>query len=393
MTVTASTGHKVPYWSLSRFYFFYFAALGAMLPYWSLFLKELGFHAEAIGWLTAIMTCTRIVAPNIWGWLADKTRRRLTIIRIGAGLGFAFFLGMFFARDFVWLALVIFCYSFFWNAILAQFEVITLSHLADRRNTYSHVRLWGSIGFIAAVVLMGVVFDRIDILYLPQAIAFLMLMIWLATLTVAERPVQVRHEMTQGLMEILKQPTVIAFFLVSFLLQVAHGPYYVFFSIHLENFGYSRALIGQLWALGVVAEVVIFIYMHRIMHRFSLRHIVLFSLLVSILRWLIIAYCTQYLPLLLVAQCFHAFSFGTLHASAIELVHRYFGGGHDGQGQAMYSASSFGAGAAAGAVLSGYIWASFGATATFTVSALLCALALLLAFIWFRSQQFQKSTS
>lgn len=363
-----------------------------MLPYWSLFLQRLGFNAEAIGWLTAIMTCTRIIAPNIWGWLADHTRRRLTVIRLGACLGFVFFLGIFAAHSFFWLAVVIFCYSFFWNAILAQFEVVTLGHLADQRSSYSLVRLWGSVGFILAVALIGLVFDYIDILYLPYAIAFLMLSIWLATLSAKERPVHRSSEQTAGLLEILKQPAVLAFFLASLLLQMAHAPYYVFFSIHLENFAYSRALIGQLWALGVIAEVVIFIYMHRIMRRFSLRHIFVISLTATIARWLMIAFGTQYLALLVVAQCLHAFSFGTLHAAAIELVHRYFGSGHAGQGQAMYSASSFGAGAAGGAILSGYLWDNLGAGITFGFSALASGLALVIAYFWFNTEQFQKRT-
>lgn len=360
-----------------------------MLPYWSLYLKELGFDANQIGWLIAVMTCTRILAPNVWGWLADKTQKRLGIIRLGAGLGFIFFLGIFIGKSYVWMALVIFCYSFFWNAILAQFEVVTLGHLADKRSTYSHVRLWGSVGFIVTVALMGVLFDYLDIQHLPQAIAFFMLMIWLSTLMVSERPRQVRPETAQGLMDIIRKPGVLVFLAVSFLLQMTHAPYYVFFSIHLEEFSYSRTMIGQLWALGVLSEVVIFVYMHRLMCIFSLRNIILFSLLMTALRWLIIAYYTEYLVLVILAQGLHAFSFGALHATAIEVVHRYFGRGHEGQGQAMYSASSFGAGAAAGAIMSGYLW-GIGATITFGVSALLCLLAFLLAFIWFRSQEFQK---
>lgn len=393
VTEAGAAARAVPYWRLSRFYFFYFAVLGAMLPYWSLYLKELGFEAKAIGWLTAILTSTRIIAPNIWGWLADKSGQRLKIVRIGSGLGFLFFLGMFVAREFALLALVVFSFSFFWNAILSQFEVITLGHLSAQRSTYSHIRLWGSIGFIAAVSLVGVIFDFINIQYLPYVIALFMLMIWISSLRVNEKPVELEYEHKQGLCAILKQPPVLAFFAVVFLLQVSHAPYYVFFSLHLEELEYSRALIGQLWALGVLAEVVIFVYMHRIMQRFSLRDITLFSLIITTVRWLVIGYCSDSLPLLIVAQCMHAFSFGTLHAAAIELVHRYFRGGHDGQGQAIYSATSFGAGGALGAGLSGYLWADFGAISTFNVSAAASAIALLIAFAWFRSKQFQKGFS
>ena len=59
----------MPYWRLSGFYLFYFATLGALVPYWSLYLKGLGFSAVEIGELVAILMATKIVAPNIWGWI------------------------------------------------------------------------------------------------------------------------------------------------------------------------------------------------------------------------------------------------------------------------------------------------------------------------------------
>ncbi len=384
MALSDST-HTVPYWGLSRFYFFYFAVLGALLPYWSLYLKSIDFDVTAIGWLMAIMTSTRIVAPNLWGWLADRTRQRLPIVRIGAFLGFLFFLGVFFTQDFFWMSLIIFGYSFFWNAVLAQFEVVTLGHLGEQRNTYSHIRLWGSIGFIVAVTGLGLLFDHWPISYLPYFIAALLFLVWASTLTVTERSMSIQHEEAgAGLLDIIRQPAILAFFVVYLLVQVAHGPYYVFFTLYLEELHYNRMLIGQLWALGVVAEVVVFLYMHRIMHRFTLRQIILVSLVLTALRWLMIGYGAEFVGVLLFAQLLHAFSFGTLHAAGIEVVHRYFRGGHEGQGQALYSASSFGAGAAIGFSLSGYLWSGVGPQFTYLLATAVTLVACAVAFIWIR---------
>ena len=81
MTVRRSTLYtmSVPYWRLSAFYFFYFAIFGSFLPFWSLYLKQIGFDANEIGELTALLVATKIIAPNLWGWLADKTGKRLKI--------------------------------------------------------------------------------------------------------------------------------------------------------------------------------------------------------------------------------------------------------------------------------------------------------------------------
>ena len=61
----------MPYWRLAGFYFFYFAVLGALVPYWGLYLKSIGFTPVDIGSLMAVLMLSRIVAPNVWAYIAD----------------------------------------------------------------------------------------------------------------------------------------------------------------------------------------------------------------------------------------------------------------------------------------------------------------------------------
>ena len=82
------------YWRLSGFYLFYFATLGALVPYWSLYLKDLGFNVAEIGELVAILMATKLVAPNVWGWIADHTGRRMAIIRLASFLSLILFAGV-----------------------------------------------------------------------------------------------------------------------------------------------------------------------------------------------------------------------------------------------------------------------------------------------------------
>lgn len=372
---------RLPYWRLSGFYFFYFALLGTWLPYWGLYLKELGYSALDIGYLSAVVMATKIVAPSIWGLLADRSGRRTAIIRLGSLLAMLVFAGIVLRKDFWWLAAVVAGYSFFWNAVLAQFEVVTLSHLGEHHAFYSRIRVWGSIGFIVAVAAVGWAMDRFSLHYLPGILIALLALIWLSSLLVAEKQGGAHlHHTSGGVLEILRQPAVIAFFASCFLLQVAHGPYYTFFSIHLEGFAYSKTAIGSLWSLGVLAEVILFIFMHRLMAGVSIRSIMLLSLLLAAIRWLMIGYLADSLFWLLIAQCLHAASFGTYHAIAVEIVRRAFVG-HHGQGMALYSGLSFGAGGAVGAALSGWLW-DFNAGLTFAVASLACVLALFIAWRW-----------
>ena len=373
------------YGRLSSFYFFYFALLGAWMPYWPLYLQDIGYGAGAIGVLAAIMQGTKIVAPNIWGWLADKTQARLRIIRVGAGVAALLFAGIFWRQDFYWLAFIVAGYSFFWNAVHAQFEVVTLAHLGRHYQYYSRIRVWGSIGFIGAVVGLGFAFDVLSLQWLPPILLALLAGIWFSSLSVSE-PQHARGvaaEKVGTLADILRQPVVIAFFLTCFLLQAAHGAYYTFFSVWLENNGYSRTHTGLLWSLGVIAEVVLFLYMHQIMQRYSLRAILLASLALTVLRWLLIAWCVQVLPVLLFAQCLHAASFATYHACAVEIVRRLFAGGHQGQGMALYSGLAYGLGGAAGALVSGALW-NLSPSGTFVLAAVFALLAWLIAWFWIR---------
>ena len=74
----------MPYVRLSGFYYFYFALLGVLVPYWTLYLESLRFGPEVIGLLMGMLHLTRVVAPNLWGWLADRAGQRVRIVRFGA---------------------------------------------------------------------------------------------------------------------------------------------------------------------------------------------------------------------------------------------------------------------------------------------------------------------
>jgi PPP family 3-phenylpropionic acid transporter len=373
-----------PYWRLSGFYFFYFASLAVLVPYWGLYLQWLDFSAREIGELTAILLATRIIAPNIWGWIADHHGQRMRIVRFASFASALAFSGMLIDQSYFWIASVILVFSFFWNASLPQFEVTTLQHLGEHSHHYSKIRLWGSIGFILVVIFLGELLEFFDASIVPYAVLLSMVAIWLISLTVPESASGHLSLTQQSLSSILKRPEIIAFLSISFLVQLSHGPYYTFYTIYLEQHLYSRSLIGQLWALGVIAEVVIFLFMHKWLPRFGIRAVLLVSLLFSTVRWLLIGFFPDKLSLLLFAQLLHAASFGTFHAAAIAWVHQHFTGRNQGRGQALYSSVSFGAGGAIGSLFSGYLWLSPGPTITFSIAAIATLIAFIIGFYWLK---------
>ena len=380
------TSSRSLYWRLSGFYLFYFAALGALVPYWSLYLKAQGFGAAQIGELTAILMATKLIAPNVWGWIADHTGRRMRIIRIASLLAALIFAGVLLDSGYVWLALVMAGFSFFWNAALPQFEAITLSHLGASTQRYSSIRLWGSIGFIIAVAGHGVLLEHKGVQLLPQVLLLMFAAIWLSSLAVPDCATATPDHAHEPLRKVLRRPDVVALLLVCFLMQASHGPYYTFFTLYLEDHGYSRTHIGQLWALGVIAEIGVFVVMHRWLPRYGARRLLLASLALTTLRWLLIAGFADSLAVVLLAQTLHAASFGVYHAVAIHLVHQLFVGRNQGRGQALYSSLSFGAGGAVGSLVAGYVWTGIGPEWTYVCAAATSGLAWVIALRRIRAE-------
>lgn len=372
---------RLPRARLSGFYFCYFAILGAFLPYWPLYLQNIGYDPAQIGWLMAILPATKIVSPSVWGWF-DRSGRTLPLIRWAGFLALACFGGVFASPgELAALVAVLLTFSFCWNATLPLFETVTLGHLGEQAALYGRIRLWGSVGFILTVWALGAIFDGfMSIARLPEIVVLLLACQWLVSLAVPPSTETHPPESNPALWGILKRGEVIAFFVAAVLLQIAHGPYYAFYSIYLDEHGFSDSTIGELWALGVLAEIVVFQFMHRLMRHVGIRVLFLGSLLLSAVRWLMIAWGAEYLGIMLIAQLMHAATFGVAHAASIHLVHRNFRGPHHGKGQALYSGLSFGLGGALGSLYSGEFWTIWGPAWVFTAAAGFSLLALVIAW-------------
>jgi PPP family 3-phenylpropionic acid transporter len=232
---------------------------------------------------------------------------------------------------------------------------------------------------------IGWLIDRQPLSLLPAIIIALLLGIGVAALSVPEARTASHGHQPHKLWHILKKPEVIAFFVVCMFLQTAHSPYYVFYSIVLKQHHYPSMMIGGLWALGVVAEIVLFLFMRKVLAKFKLRTLLLTSISVAIVRWLLIAYLADSLLWLLTAQVLHALTFGGTHVASIHLVHRYFGSQHQGKGQALYNSFSAGLGGMIGSYASGYYFDTVGATGIYAAAALCCTVALLIAYLWIGS--------
>src|SRR5262245_36110049 len=371
----------LPFRQLAGFYFFYFAHVGAFAPFFSIYLDTAGLPPLEIGVVMALPAVTRVIAPHLWGWLADVSGRRIMLVRAALLAGLLSWLGLFASTSFLWICAAIFAAGFFLSAALPIMEAATLTHLGEHAGRYGEIRLWGSIGYVVTVVGCGYALD----IYPVRVLLWIVSLAIVGTLAYAclvPEAETARHDSDRkSIVHVLKQPEVIALMTACALMAVAHGPYYAFYSIHVVEHGYSKGVIGWLWALGVICEIAIFLRLSRLYATFTLRNILIWSFALSVVRFLLIGWGAESLVALLLAQVLHAASFGTFHAAAIGLVHQLFRGRHQARGQAIYGSLTFGVGGVIGSLASGYLWDLAGPELTFTAASA-CALGGMLLILW-----------
>ena len=358
-------------------YLFYFGQFGVLMPYLGVFLDGRGFSSTEIGELFALITVARIAGPNLWATLADKTGSALKVLQLGALLTFVAFCLIFFMHDFWTLTLSLALMMMFWTAILPQIEGLTLTCVHGHANRYGRIRLWGSIGFIVLTVFTGKMID----LYSSEAPiivgAVILFSLFVVTLFLQE-PTQekITESHQHSIWTKINTPVFYSFLISAALLQLSFGAYYGFFALYLIDLGYSGQTTGWLIALGVIAEIIIFLKAGKLINWLGVKWILVLSLLLTALRWYLLAVIASNPIILIFSQALHAFSFGMTHAASMHFIHHYFEKQFQSQGQAMYLSVGFGLGGAAGGYGAGYFWQQGqGAELTFTLAAITAVLA------------------
>jgi len=373
----AGVAAGIPYWRLAAVYFAYFAFVGAFSPFFGLYLQSLGAAPWEIGTLNAEMQLVRTVAPNFWAWLVDMRGHRERWLRATLVLGAVAWSMLLWTHDLAALSWVLALSVFFTSAAMPLVESATLSHLRERLSRYGAIRLWGSIGFIAAVLGVGRLLERWPLAALPAIVLATLGLSLAVAFTVPAAP-QTRAARGESVWPLLRRPDIALFFGACFLMSVAHGPLYAFYSIHLAAHGYSTTLVGAMWSIGVVAEILVFMGMTALLARFGAMTVLRWSFAAAVIRFAIIGWSADSVAALVFAQILHGATFGAYHAAALALVHRWFEGGRHVRGQALYLSLSFGAGGMVGGLASGFAWESIGPAWTFTAASVAAAAGLLL---------------
>ncbi|MFI5445229.1 MFS transporter [Polaromonas sp. UC242_47] len=347
----------------------YFAHIGFFNPYLPLWLKELGFSILAISLLTSVQAATRLFAPYGWGALSDHTGERVKLLRFGASVALIASLGLwmdFGSESGIWWLSAVLLLMFTHTSSMMSLSEAAMAHLISHGGAfdarrYGRVRLWGSLGFLVTVFVAGSWFEVFGMKHFPAWTFVTLLAVTISVWLLPDLKESVSpHEEKIPVGPILRRPVVQWFFASAFFHVLAHIGIYVFFSLYLDSIGYSKAMIGILWAVSVVVEIGWFYTQGRWLPQFSLNAWLVVCAVAMALRMSITATGAGVLALLLFAQMLHALTFATHHTVCIALLSHHFPGRLRGRGQALYVVMAYGFPGVLGGLAGGVLSSAFG---------------------------------
>ncbi len=372
--------------NFALFFFAYYGYVGIFSPYASLFFEERGLSAAQIGVLMSLLQVMRIFGPNVWGWVADHRSQRVAVLRVTSLAAVISFCGMFFGQTFAYFFAVMVIVNLFTSAQGPLSEALMLSAMRGDLTHYGRLRLWGSVGFIFSVMAAGQLLDWYSVELMPWLALIMLAMVSVVTLRIREEAPIVHRSDSPSVMSVLRKREVWSFFTSTFLMVAAHASLYVYYSLYLSQIGYSKTVIGLMWSLGVIAEIIFFFYQEPLFKRFGVKNLMFISLAIGVIRFLMIAFGAQSLVLLLIAQVLHAATFGVHHSSSVATLQRWFSGPLQARGQALYISISYGLGGTLGGLLLSACWDTFGAQLVYVIAALMSGCGLVAAVLPYRWQ-------
>lgn len=346
--------NRLRYFSL--FYFFYYAALGAYTPYIGRWVDALGFDGYVVGTMLGLWYGSRIIGPPLWNrWIEGSEKPGYWFV-VGSALTLLFFSAFILTKTRLQLFAVMALFGFFYNAVMPQFEAMTLTALGKDSHQYGRIRVWGSVGFLLVAASYGKLLDYFG----NRAFPWLVIPLFVATVVAAWphrsdaapniEKIKVRFK------ELWQRKGVSHFLLVVLLAQIGFGAFYVFYTLHLQAHGHDGSRIGILWGTGVLIEIAMFWQAPKLITQFGAHRLMLFCLLITALRWVVTALYADNFSLMLLAQSTHAFGFAVFHACCMQVMSGLFPGHLAKTGQSLMFGFSSGVGGVIGAGLASVMW-------------------------------------
>ena len=334
--------------TLSLFYFAYFALVGIYVMFMPTALIGFGYSKLEIGIVYSAAPFMRFLLPFIFKYYIELTHKVYIVALIFTFLSAVLFLGS--INEFYVHLLANLLFGGAMGIVLPFVETIALQQLS--KTVYGKIRLWGSVGFILIALWFGeVVVSPKGTIYYLIAMGFFTLIFGYFVLQFDENHKNIQEDDDKAFS--LKKYW--AFWTSVFLMQVAFGGFYTFFTIYEVAQGVSTQVISYLWTFGVICEIVMLYFQGALLER-NLLTILKAATLITAFRWLLLYLYPSSLEITFLSQSLHAISFALYHTAAITYVFSLYT--QKRLAQQFFLGISFGLGGSVGAYLSGYVYDS-----------------------------------
>ena len=347
---------------LSAFYAGHFTALGIHMPFLPVWLAAKGLDADAIGLVLAAPFVLRIVIVPLTSAMSDRHNALRAVLRVTALAAFLAYGVVALAHGFVAILITVAIASALFTSIFPLSDAYALKGLTARGRAYGPVRLWGSAAFIVGSTGAGLIADRIaavDLIWLiVAAIGFM------AVTALALRPLPPPPAVPsapRGSFAVLLSPLFVLVTAAASLIQASHALLYGFATLAWSAAGLDGGVIGALWALSVVAEIIAFAVSGWLLQPLGGTVLLMLGAAGAVLRWSIMALDPPAIVLPL-AQGLHGLSFGATHLGSMLFLARTAPGGLGATTQGYFTLA-MGLVMAGTMSLSGTLYQAFGTRA------------------------------
>ena len=361
------------------FYFFYYAAMAALFPFLPLHYEQLGLSGSQIGLLVGIPPVLTLLGASLWGGVADATQRHRLVLGLAIVGTMAFALLLSSVALFLWLIPVVVAFALFTAPIVPLADNTVLEILADRRDRYGRIRLWGAIGWGAAAPPIGWLVEQFGLGWSFHGYLALMLICLLIALCLPVARVHLSSPFQQGLRTLLADPQWRLFLFVAFIGGAGLGFVHHFLFLYMGDIGASQSTMGWALTTATLSELIFFFYTDRWLRRWGVRPLLIVAMLATAFR--LLAYSATDAPyLVLVIQFLHGPSFAMMWTAGVSYAGRLAPPGLGATAQGLFTGVNFGLAGGTGALVGGYLYEHWGSAAMYRWAGI-AVLAGLLLFI------------
>ncbi|WP_438015979.1 MFS transporter [Sorangium sp. So ce315] len=393
--------------AIALYYFGIFAVLGVYLPLFPSWLAAQGVRGVAMGAIAATLPAMGLIAPPVFGFIADSLGVRVWLIRAacaGALVVFALLslssaLGV--ALGFGGLFVAALAFAFFRSPMFTMADVVAMETSLSSGIAYGRLRLWGSLSFALMAIAGGALIDTARPAAFPATMTAALLAAFLVSWALPARgeapfrrpdprapsdaasaPAS-RGAVKRRARALLRSHDFRLFLAASFLAQSANSSYDLCYTLHLRDVGFPESLIGVAWAVGVAGEIALMAFSGPLLQRFAPPALLAVAFAGAALRWALLS-TVQWWPALLAIQPLHAVSFAMMWVASLAYTRDRAPPEILATAQGLFSASA-GAGSVIGMLAWGELYRRGGGSLTFGVAAITASIAFVLAVTFARS--------